>query len=111
MLPAGAVAGRGLHPLESAALSRRTSNPVILLGLGSSGWVGWIPSLAALSPYVIDQARRRPRCDTSIPEAGAVHSIKNMQLWVETAHWIGLPVSVLMIVAMILLVYLKRHGG
>ena len=32
MLPAGAVAGRGLHPLESAALSRRTSKPVIRLG-------------------------------------------------------------------------------
>jgi hypothetical protein len=26
LLPAGAVAGWGLHPLESAALSRRTPN-------------------------------------------------------------------------------------
>src|SRR5262249_14999680 len=29
LLPAGAVAGRDLHPLESAALSRRTWKPVI----------------------------------------------------------------------------------
>ena len=29
LLPAGAVAGRGLHPLENAALSRRTWIPVI----------------------------------------------------------------------------------
>src|SRR6476659_6304121 len=29
LLPAGAVAGRGLHPLESAALSRRTPFPDI----------------------------------------------------------------------------------
>jgi hypothetical protein len=29
LLPAGAVAGWGLHPLESAALSRRTPEAVI----------------------------------------------------------------------------------
>jgi hypothetical protein len=29
LLPAGAVAGWGLHPLESAALSRRTPMAVI----------------------------------------------------------------------------------
>jgi hypothetical protein len=32
LLPAGAVAGWGLHPLESAALSRRTGKADIGLG-------------------------------------------------------------------------------
>jgi acetyltransferase len=42
MLPAGAVAGRGLHPLESAALSRRTSVAVI----GASDRTGNLGGLA-----------------------------------------------------------------
>jgi hypothetical protein len=29
LLPAGAVAGWGLHPLESAAFARRTPNPEV----------------------------------------------------------------------------------
>jgi hypothetical protein len=33
LLPAGAFAGWGLHPLESAAFSRRTQIPVIRLRL------------------------------------------------------------------------------
>ena len=49
VLPAGAFAGWGLHPLESAALSRRTPQPAILIGSSScaeadlhwtSDWLG-----------------------------------------------------------------------
>src|ERR1700681_1352648 len=36
LLPAGAVAGWGLHPLESAALSRRTPAAVVILREQSS---------------------------------------------------------------------------
>jgi hypothetical protein len=40
LLPAGAFAGRGLHPLESAALSRRTPEAVIGLRVRRCGPAG-----------------------------------------------------------------------
>ena len=38
LLPAGAVAGRGLHPLENAALSRRTPIPGSFVAPRSNAW-------------------------------------------------------------------------
>jgi hypothetical protein len=45
LLPAGAVAGWGLHPLESAALSRRTRKADIDRGGGSRIWLKAITRL------------------------------------------------------------------
>jgi hypothetical protein len=48
LLPAGADAGRGLHPLESAAFSRRTWIPDVPRKLGQGGASPWRRILASV---------------------------------------------------------------
>ena len=56
LLPAGAVAGWDLHPLESAALSRRTPGAV------AAGQSGLIPAnLITLAHFLVSSAMRLPK--------------------------------------------------
>jgi hypothetical protein len=66
LLPAGAVAGWGLHPLESAALSRRTPQVVVRTSTwiivlnwyaGAENWSAWILHRTA-SPGIVTTSCR-----------------------------------------------------
>src|SRR6202158_4448077 len=65
LLPAGAVAGWGLHPLESAAFARRTPNPEVAVpisGIGIRLALALIVSRhEAFSPQILTSGRGRCR--------------------------------------------------
>lgn len=91
LLPAGAVAGRGLHPLESAALSRRTpfsdtqSAPLAAPKLAFGYWskvvfeVPWGREMGASKNYRYQ------------PVTGPVVRCRNAQRLRSACAWIGVP--------------------